>query len=165
VSQPVSHKLKTLEELVPLVEEAKARGKRVVFANGCFDVLHGGHISYLEDAAAQGDRLIVAVNSDSSTRAYKGEGRPCYPQDQRVEILAAMEMVDWLTIFDDPTVTGLLETLRPHVHAKGTDYTRETVPERDTALALGIEIYIAGNPKENASSRIIGRIRREDDRA
>ncbi len=158
-------KIKTLDELAALVEQAKAEGRRVVFANGCFDVLHGGHISYLEDAAAQGDLLIVAVNSDRSTRGLKGEGRPYYPQEQRLEILAAMEMVDYLIVFDDPTVAPLLERLRPHVHAKGTDYTRETVPERDTALALGIEIYIAGNPKENASRKIIGRIREEENGA
>ena len=155
-------KIKTLDELAPIVARARARGRRVVFANGCFDVLHGGHISYLEDAAAQGDVLIVAVNSDSSTRALKGEGRPCYPQEQRVEILAAMQMVDYVVLFDDPTVARLLKALCPHVHAKGTDYTRETVPERDTALALGIEIYIAGAPKENASRNIIGRIRGKD---
>ena len=155
-------KIKTLDELVPIVERAKAAGLRVVFANGCFDVLHGGHISYLEDAAAQGDILIVAVNSDSSTRGLKGEGRPFYPQDHRAEILAAMQMVDYVVVFDDPTVTPLLERLRPHVHAKGTDYTRETVPERETADALGIEVYIAGAPKENASRRIIGKIRGKD---
>ena len=154
-----TEKIKTLGELAAIVAQAKARGQRVVFANGCFDVLHGGHVSYLEDAAAQGDLLIVAVNSDRSTRGLKGEGRPFYPQEHRLEILAAMEMVDYVVVFDDPTVTPLLEILRPHVHAKGTDYTRETVPERDTALALGIEIYIAGAPKENASRKIIGRIR------
>jgi rfaE bifunctional protein nucleotidyltransferase chain/domain len=152
-------KLKALEELKPVVARAKADGRRVVFANGCFDVLHGGHISYLEDAAAQGDLLIVAVNSDASTRALKGPDRPCYPQEHRVEILAAMEMVDYIVVFEEPTVVPLLEALRPHMHAKGTDYTRETVPERDTALALGIEIYIAGDPKENASRKIISRIR------
>lgn len=157
-----AEKIKSLDELVAIVERAKAEGKRVVFTNGCFDVLHGGHISYLEDAAAQGDILIVAVNSDSSTRALKGEGRPCYPQEHRMEILAAMEMVDYVVVFDDLTVERLLKVLRPHVHAKGTDYTRETVPERDTALSLGIEIYIAGEPKENASRRIIGRIRGEE---
>lgn len=156
-----AEKIKTRDELVSIVERAKAEERRVVFANGCFDLLHGGHISYLEDAAAQGDLLIVAVNGDGSTRALKGEGRPYYPQEQRLEILAAMEMVDYLVLFEEPTVSPLLESLRPHVHAKGTDYTRETVPERETALALGIEIYIAGEPKENASRRIIGWIRGE----
>lgn len=157
----VANKIKTLDELIPIVERAKAEGRRVIFANGCFDVLHGGHISYLEDAAAQGDILIVALNSDRSTRGLKGPDRPFYPQEQRLEILAAMEMVDYLVAFDEPTVSPLLEKLRPHVHAKGTDYTRETVPERDTALALGIEIYIAGAPKENASRQIISKIRSE----
>jgi rfaE bifunctional protein nucleotidyltransferase chain/domain len=155
-------KIKTLDELTAIVEQAKTRGQRIVFANGCFDVLHGGHISYLEDAAAQGDLLIVAVNSDRSTRGLKGEGRPFYPQEHRVEILAAMEMVDYVVLFDAPTGAPLLERLRPQVHAKGTDYTRETVPERETALALGIEIYIAGAPKENASRKIIGKIRGQE---
>lgn len=152
-------KIKTLEKLQPIVEAAKADGKRVVFTNGCFDILHGGHISYLEDSAAQGDLLIVALNSDASTRGLKGPDRPCYPQEDRAEILAAMEMVDYVVIFEEPTVVPLLEALRPHVHSKGTDYTRETVPERDTALALGIEIYIAGDPKQNASKQIIAKVR------
>jgi rfaE bifunctional protein nucleotidyltransferase chain/domain len=162
VAEPIYlNKIKTHDELLALLEQAKREHKRIVFANGCFDVLHAGHVSYLEDAAAQGDLLVVAVNSDDSTRALKGPDRPCYPQQQRLELLAAMEMVDFVVCFDDPTVAPLLERLRPHVHAKGTDYTRETVPERDTALALGIEIYIAGDPKENASRQIIGRIREE----
>ena len=154
-------KIITQDELASTIEQAKTDGRRVVFANGCFDVLHGGHVSYLEDAAAQGDLLVVAVNSDASTRALKGPDRPCYPESHRAEILAAMEMVDFVTIFEDPTVAPLLERLRPHVHAKGTDYTNETVPERDTALALEIEIYIAGDPKQNASRRIIARVREE----
>lgn len=154
-------KIVTRKDLASLVDAAKADGKRVVFANGCFDVLHGGHISYLEDSAAQGDLLVVALNSDDSTRALKGPDRPCYPQDHRAEILAAMEMVDYVVIFDEPTVVPLLELLRPHVHSKGTDYTRETVPERDTALELGIEIYIAGAPKQNASRKIIAKVRGE----
>jgi len=113
-----SEKIKTLDQLAAIVEQAKAGGLRVVLANGCFDILRGGHISYLEDAAAQGDLLIAAVNSDSSVRALKGEGRPYYPQEHRAEILAAMEMVDYVVLFDEPTVARLLETLRPHVHAK-----------------------------------------------
>lgn len=159
-------KIKTRHELVAIVKQAKAEGRRVIFANGCFDVLHGGHISYLEDAAAQGDVLIVAVNSDGSMRALKkGEDRPYYRQEHRMEILAAMGMVDYVVLFEEPDVGPLLDALRPHVHAKGTDYTRDTVPERQTALALGIEIYIAGEPKENASREIIRRIRREGDEA
>jgi rfaE bifunctional protein nucleotidyltransferase chain/domain len=157
----IADKIKTLDELAPIVEQAKTDAKRIVFANGCFDVLHGGHISYLEDAAAQGDVLIVALNNDSSTRALKGDNRPVYSERDRAEILAAMEMVDHVILFEEPTVVPMLERLRPHVHAKGTDYTRETVPERDTALALGIEIYIAGEPKQNASRRIIARVREE----
>jgi rfaE bifunctional protein nucleotidyltransferase chain/domain len=145
----------SLDEAKCLVEEAKAAGRRVVFANGVFDVLHGGHISYIEAARGAGDLLVLGLNSDASVRAYKGEGRPIMTQGDRAAILAAIEAVDLVVIFDEPTVDPLLETLRPHVHAKGTDYTEETVPERETALRLGIEIFIAGAPKQNATRKII----------
>lgn len=139
-----------------LVGRLRAEGKRVVFANGCFDILHGGHISYLEAARAAGDALIIGLNSDSSVRHLKGVGRPVVPQDQRARLLAALEAVDGVVIFDEETVDPLLELLVPHVHAKGPDYTVETVPERETDLRLGIEIFIAGDPKQNDSSAIIG---------
>lgn len=138
-----------------VVADAKRAGKRVVFANGCFDVLHGGHVSYLEASRAAGDLLIVGLNSDSSVRALKGDGRPLVPEDERAELLAGMEAVDHLVLFEEPTCAPLLEALRPDVHSKGTDYTAETVPERDTALALGIEILIAGGPKQNATRALI----------
>jgi rfaE bifunctional protein nucleotidyltransferase chain/domain len=137
------------------IDAAKAAGKRVVFANGVFDVLHGGHISYIESARDAGDMLVLGLNSDASVREYKGEGRPIVPQDDRAAILAAMEAVDCVVIFDEPTVDPMLEELMPTVHAKGTDYTAETVPERETALRLGIEILIAGAPKQNATRAII----------
>ena len=152
-------KLKTLEEMKPIVARLKAEGKRVIFANGCFDILHGGHISYLEAAREAGDCLIVAVNSDASMRALKGPGRPITPEEERLILLDAIRYVDYLILFDETTVMGLLEALRPHVHAKGTDYTIDTVPERETTRALGIEVMIAGAPKENASRDIISRIR------
>ena len=148
-------KTKTIEELVEIVKDLKSRGKRVVMANGCFDLLHGGHISYLESAKAAGDVLILAINSDASIRKLKGEERPIFTQEDRLRILAAIEYIDFLLVFDDPTVDGLLRTLRPDVHAKGTDYTKETVPERQTAIELGIETFIAGAPKENATKDII----------
>ncbi len=148
----------TRAEAKRLADEAKVAGRHVVFANGCFDVLHGGHISYLEGARAAGDLLIVGLNSDASVRGLKGEGRPIIPETERAEVLAAMEAVDAVIIFDEPTVTPLLETLRPHVHSKGTDYTVDTVPERETAIRLGIETHIAGEPKQNDSRRIIGQM-------
>ncbi len=151
-------KLVTLEEAVAIREKLRAEGKRVVMANGCFDVLHGGHISYLTDARAQGDCLIVAVNSDSRERALKGPSRPIYDEAARLEILNGLRCVDYLILFDDLTVEPLLRALRPDVHAKGTDYTKETVPERAIAIELGIETYIAGAPKQNSSRDVISTV-------
>jgi len=148
-------KVKTREELVEIIKACKAEGRRVVLANGCFDLIHGGHISYLESARRAGDVLIVAVNSDVSIKKLKGDNRPIYPEKERLEILEAIEYIDYLLVFDENTVDGLLRELRPNIHAKGTDYTRETVPERQTAGDLGIETFIAGRPKENATRDII----------
>lgn len=147
----------TREALARACAEWRAAGRRIAFANGCFDCLHGGHVSYLEDAARQGDLLVVGVNDDDSMRRLKGAGRPIYPLADRLVLLGAMECVDALVAFPEDTCAPLLEALRPHVHCKGTDYSAETVPERDTAARLGIEVYIAGPPKENASRRIIAR--------
>lgn len=151
-------KLKTRDELKEIVEQLKADGKRVIFANGCFDVLHGGHISYLQGAKEAGDILILALNSDASIRGLKGEDRPIIPEDERLIILDAIRYVDYLVLFEEETVMGLLEMLRPDVHAKGTDYSIDTVPERETTRALGIEVMIAGAPKQNASREIIANI-------
>lgn len=151
-------KLVTLEEAVAIRQQLKAQGKRVVFANGCFDVLHGGHISYLSDARRQGDCLMVGVNSDKSERALKGPSRPIYDEAARLEILDALRCVDYLILFDDLTVEPLLRALRPDVHAKGTDYTKDTVPERAIALELGFDTYIAGAPKENSSRDVISTV-------
>lgn len=151
-------KLKTLEEAVAVRENLRAQNKRIVFANGCFDVLHGGHVSYLQDARAHGDALFVGVNSDASERGLKGPTRPIYTQDERLEILDAIRFVDYLILFDEPTCDHLLRALRPDVHAKGTDYTADTVPEREVARELGIEVYIAGPPKENASRGVIATV-------
>lgn len=151
-------KLVTLEEAVEIREQLRKQNKRVVFANGCFDVLHGGHISYLTDARNQGDCLIVGVNSDASERALKGPSRPIYNEAARLEILDALRCVDYLILFDDLTVEPLLRALRPDVHAKGTDYTKETVPERAIAIELGFETYIAGAPKENSSRDVISTV-------
>src|SRR5437879_6801342 len=119
------------DDLAAVVNAAKRKGNRIVFANGCFDGLHVCHMRYLEAAKALGDLLIVGVNSDEQTRRLKGDGRPLVPQDQRAQIVSALEAVDFVTIFDEPTVEQLLLALKPDVHAKGTDYTEDTVPERN----------------------------------
>ena len=155
---PAAAKLVTPDAIRKIREKARAEGKRVVFANGCFDMLHGGHVSYLQDSRAQGDLLIVGLNSDASERGLKGPSRPIYTQDERVEILSAIRFVDYIVMFDEPTCENLLRELRPEVHAKGTDYTQDTVPERETARELGIEVYIAGPPKENASRSLIATV-------
>jgi len=152
-------KILSWERLLQFAEAARDRGMTVVLANGCFDLLHGGHVSYLEAAADEGDMLIVGVNSDASERQIKGPDRPIIPQDERAELIAGMGMVDAVVIFDEPTCERLLRELRPDVHAKGTDYTAETVPEREIAKELGIRVAIAGAPKENASKDIIQTIR------
>lgn len=148
-------KVKTLTELKKIVADIRSAGKRVVFANGCFDMLHGGHISYLQSAKARGDVLVVGVNSDVSMKKIKGDKRPIYPEQERLELLAAIQYVDYMMLFDEESCDHLLRELHPDVHAKGTDYTRETVPERATSQALGIEVFIAGAPKENATKDII----------
>lgn len=151
-------KLRTLEEAREIREKLRADGKRVIFANGCFDVLHGGHVSYLADARAQGDVMFVGVNSDASERGLKGPTRPVYKQDERLTLLDAIRYVDHLVLFEEPTCENLLRALRPDVHAKGTDYTADTIPEKEVARELGIEVYIAGPPKENASRGVIATV-------
>jgi len=147
-------KLLTADELVEAVERDKKAGKRVIFTNGCFDLIHAGHVRYLREASALGDVLILAVNSDESARRLKGEGRPYTAQDERLEILSALEMVDYLVLFDEDNVSSLLLALKPHVHAKGTDYTAETVPERETVKSYGGEVAICGDPKDHSSTEI-----------
>ena len=145
-------------EIMTAVETARSQGKRIVFANGCFDVLHAGHVRYLEAARALGDILIVAVNSDEQAARLKGQGRPLLPQHQRAEIVAALDAVDLVTIFDEPTVTELLLALKPDIHAKGTDYTEETVPERDVVRSFGGQVAIVGDPKNHSSSEMIKKV-------
>lgn len=140
------------------IAAAKKDGQRIVFANGCFDVLHVGHVRYLEAAKALGDLLIVAINSDEQARRLKGEGRPLMPQDQRAEIVSALAAVDFVTIFDEPTVAELLLALKPDIHAKGTDYTEDTVPERDVVRSYGGRVAIAGDPKDHSSSEMIEKV-------
>ncbi len=147
------------DELASRVADLKASGKRVVFTNGGFDLLHVGHVRTLRGARELGDVLVVALNSDASIKRNKGPKLPIVPASERAELVAALACVDLVTVFDDPTVDGLLLRLKPHVHAKGTDYTKETVPERVTVLGYGGEIAITGDPKAHSTSWLIKRIR------
>jgi rfaE bifunctional protein nucleotidyltransferase chain/domain len=146
-------------QLIEAIAAAKKDGRRIVFCNGCFDVLHVGHVRYLQGAKALGDVLVVAVNSDEQVRKQKGEGRPLMPQEQRAEIVSALNAVDFVTIFDEPTVAELLLALKPDIHAKGTDYTEDTVPERDVVRSYGGRVAIVGDPKDHSSGKMIERIR------
>jgi D-glycero-beta-D-manno-heptose 1-phosphate adenylyltransferase len=150
---------KDITLLLQQVENLKKQHKKIVFTNGGFNILHVGHIRSLQDAKQLGDVLVVAVNSDDSLRRLKGVNYPLIPEDERLEVLAALECVDVLTLFSEPTVDSLLLKLKPHIHAKGTDYTKESVPERETVLSYGGEIAIVGDAKDHASSSIISRIR------
>lgn len=151
-------KFKSLSKLRRIIAGEKAKGKTVVLANGCFDLFHLGHIRYLRAAKSKGDVLVVAINSDSSVRKLKGKGRPILPQRERAEILAAFSAVDYVTVFNEPTVTKVLLALRPDIHAKGSDYSRETVPERETVKSYGGKVAIVGGPKIRNTSQIIHNI-------
>lgn len=155
---PNLQKVVTLDEAKALRERLAAEGKTIVFANGIFDLLHGGHVSYLADAKAMGDVLFLGVNSDESERSLKGPGRPICVESERLELLNAIRFVDWIILFEEHTCENLLRELRPDVHVKGTDYSVETVPERIVAQELGIKTAICGPPKENASRGIIATV-------
>jgi rfaE bifunctional protein nucleotidyltransferase chain/domain len=152
-------KVLPLAELAERVRTARAAGRTVALANGLFDLLHVGHLRYLEGAKAEADLLVVAINADDSARALKGEGRPVVTEAERAELVAGFACVDWVTIFSERTVEPLLRTLRPDVHCKGTDYTAETVPEREVARELGIRVAIVGDPKDHATSDLLSRLR------
>lgn len=154
-----SDKLISLEQLRKIVDLLKEKGKKIVLANGCFDIIHVGHVRYLRDAKSRGDVLIVALNSDESVRSLKGVGRPLMSQWERAEILSSFEFVDYIIIFDEKDVSKILMELRPHIHAKGSDYTEETVPERNVVLSYGGEIAICGGKKVRSSSKIINEIK------
>jgi rfaE bifunctional protein nucleotidyltransferase chain/domain len=147
------------DQLALILADERRAGRTIAFANGIFDLLHVGHVRYLAAAARQADRLVVGVNSDASTRALKGAGRPVIPSAERVEILAALESVDYVVVFDEPTCDALLGRLKPDVHCKGTDYTPATVPEAATVLAYGGRIAIVGDPKDHATRDLVERIR------
>jgi rfaE bifunctional protein nucleotidyltransferase chain/domain len=148
----------TRERLLQLVQDDRSKGRTIAFANGCFDLIHVGHVRYLQAAAAEADRLIVAVNDDEMA-GRKGAGRPILPASDRAEIVAAIRGVDYVVVFAEPTVEPLLTLLRPDVHCKGTDYTPETVPERETVAAYGGRIAIVGDPKDHSTRDLLARIR------
>ena len=146
-------------ELLEQVKADRAAGRSVAFANGCFDLLHAGHVRYLQAAAREADRLVVAINDDASVAALKGPSRPLLAEHDRAELVAALRGVDYVVIFPEPTVTPLLLALKPDVHCKGTDYTVETVPERDTVRGYGGRIAIVGDPKDHSTRDLLARLR------
>lgn len=146
------------DRLTELIADDRASGKTIALANGCFDLLHVGHVRYLRGASLEADRLIVAVNDDRSVAALKGQGRPVQIAVERAEIVAALEMVDYVIVFSEPTVTNLLRLFQPNVHCKGTDYTIETVPERSVVLDYGGRTAIVGDSKDHSTREVISRI-------
>ena len=152
--QAHSEKILTREAVQRRVAAWRARRDTIVLANGCFDLLHAGHVRYLEAAKRLGDRLVVAINSDESVRALKGEGRPLMPAAERAEILASLSDVDVVIIFPEHDVAAIIREMRPVVHAKGTDYTADRVPERDVVIACGGRVEIVGDPKDHSATEI-----------
>jgi rfaE bifunctional protein nucleotidyltransferase chain/domain len=147
--------------LIARVAIARKGGARVVFANGCFDLLHVGHVRYLEAAKGLGDLLVVGINADEQVRRLKGPGRPFVSERERAEVIASLRAVDFVTVFPEPTVEALLKALRPDIHAKGTDYTEETVPEREIVRAYGGRVAIVGDPKDHSSSQMVMQLNRK----
>jgi rfaE bifunctional protein nucleotidyltransferase chain/domain len=147
-------------ELLEWARDVRARGERIAFANGCFDILHVGHVRYLEASAHEADRLVVAVNDDASVRGLKGPGRPILDEASRAALVAALRFVDRVVLFGDPDVGRLLRTLQPEVHCKGTDYTVDTVPERDVVLGYGGRTAIVGDAKDHSTRDLLARVRR-----
>jgi len=151
-------KLLTRDELKRQVQNWRAHGEKITLANGCFDLLHVGHIRYLHAARQLGGKLIVAINSDESVHGLKGAGRPLMPAAERAEILAALSDVDAVVIFSEPDVRALVREIRPDIHAKGTDYTAQTVPERDAVTECGGRVEIVGDPKDHSATDFIRRM-------
>ena len=147
------------EELIDEVSRRRSQGESIILSNGCFDLFHVGHIRYLAGAKALGGTLVVAVNSDRQVRILKGDGRPFMPESERAEIVAALECVDLVTIFDEPTVTETILAIRPDIHTKGTDYTVDNVPEREVVRSIGGKVAIVGDPKDHSSTEMIERTR------
>ena len=148
----------TLEEIVSAVHEARADGAKITLTNGAFDLLHVGHVRSLRAAADLGDILVVAINSDASVRRAKGEGRPKVPQQERAEIVSAIDGVSWVTVFDSDTVEPVIRALKPDYHAKGSDYSPDSVPEAPVVRECGGEVVIVGGPKEHSTSELLQRL-------
>ena len=155
-------KILSREGLYAVIDEHRHAGRKIVFANGVFDLLHAGHVRYLQGARAEGDVLVVGVNSDASTRKLKGEGRPILTERARAALVAALACVNHVMIFDELDVKPLLREFQPDVHAKGTDYTADTVPESELAALLGIRVAIVGDPKDHSTRDLLARLRREN---
>src|SRR5271166_2351312 len=153
-------KILSCEEIRVTISKLKREGKRVVLTNGCFDTLHVGHVRYLSGAKREGDILVVAVNADASVRGLKGPGRPILDEKARAQLVASLRDVDFVVLFAEPNVESLLEDIRPDVHAKGTDYSTETVPERAASDRLGIRVAIVGDPKEHSTRAFLDAIRK-----
>jgi rfaE bifunctional protein nucleotidyltransferase chain/domain len=153
--EDATHKILGRAQLSEQTKQWRTAGEKIILTNGCFDLLHVGHVRYLHAAKALGGKLVVALNSDASARAIKGEGRPRVPAVERAEILAALQDVDAITIFDEPDVRELVRLLRPDIHAKGTDYTAESVPERDAVIACGGRVEIVGDPKDHSTTELL----------
>jgi rfaE bifunctional protein nucleotidyltransferase chain/domain len=158
--RPASSKIGSLESVREHVDAARQEGRTVALANGCFDVLHVGHVRYLEGARQEADLLVVGVNGDDSVHHLKGEGRPVMPSEERALLVAALRATDHVVVFEEDDVTRLLLALRPDVHCKGTDYTDETVPERDVVRSYGGRVAIVGDPKDHDTRALLARIRR-----
>jgi D-glycero-beta-D-manno-heptose 1-phosphate adenylyltransferase len=156
-------KIVSREGLHAILEEHRRAGRKIVFANGVFDLLHVGHVRYLQAARAEGDLLVVGINSDSSTRKLKGDGRPILTERARAALVAALRAVDYVVVFEELDVNSLLRELQPDVHAKGTDYTPDTVPERELAAMLGIRVAIVGDPKDHSTRDLLARLRQPGD--
>jgi rfaE bifunctional protein nucleotidyltransferase chain/domain len=156
-------KIVSREGLHGIIEEHRQSAKKIVFANGVFDLLHVGHVRYLQAARAEADLLVVGINSYASTRKLKGEGRPILTERARAALVAALKSVNYVVIFDEPDVKQLLREFQPDVHAKGTDYTPDTVPERDMAALLGIRVAIVGDPKDHSTRDLLARLRQPND--
>lgn len=155
-------KILSQNKLEKIVSQLRTEGKKIIFANGCFDLLHVGHIRYLMGARALGDLLVVAINSDRIVRELKGSNRPLTREMERAEIIAALVCVDYVTIFDTPTVTELLLLLKPDIHAKGTDYTEESVPEKDVVKSYGGKVAIVGDPKNHSTTAMLQELSKEN---
>jgi rfaE bifunctional protein nucleotidyltransferase chain/domain len=155
---PTIRKVMTLADAAAALAVDRRAGRTVALANGCFDILHVGHVRYLEAARREADRLVVAINADATVRGLKGEGRPILPVQDRAELVAALRCVDIVVVFEEPTVAAVLEALRPDVHCKGTDYTVESVPEREVARAYGGRTAIVGDPKDHSTRNLLAQI-------